>query len=320
MADELQSHGEKRASDRRRTSEGLAWPPQMAAEDEINLYDLWATLVRRRWSIVIVFIVALLGAGAYAIAEEARHEVRAFVEIGEVPDASGEMQPLARPGSVVTRLRDILIPRIREANPDIGGGLPAIVAEVVDEPAGLIRLSAEVPVSHAERMRAFMQSVVEALRERHARIESMRLASVDRRIAELASQSKALESGRGNSGLLPRVAQRLGLDDDANAQGEDRQMLASLLLDAFSVSLVEQQREDRLGIEERLFALRLGRSESTPTAVPRPARISENAVGPGIGQILAIGAALGLIVGVLAALFQEFIANARAYRETTSDT
>ncbi len=303
MVDERQP-GEGRLSGARPPGTDAGWPYEMPASDEINLYEIWAILHRRRWSMAIVLMAVLLITGVYAVAKEARHEVEAYVEIGEVPGTVGEMQMLAAPESVATRLQDIVIPRVREANAEASPGLPAITVEVVDEPAGLIRLAAEVPLDEAERTRAFMQTLIDALQDRHAEIETLRLRSLDRRIVELRSLSDGLDSEVRTSGSL---------SDSSDA------VPARLLIDALSLSLTEQRRVDRLALEERLFALQSGRSRATPTAVLRPPRISADPVGPGITRILAIGAALGLLLGVFAAFFREFMANAREYREASRD-
>ncbi len=85
-------------------------------DDEISLYELWNILVRRRWLIGAVFVLALVGATFFAVTRTPTYMMDAVVEIGEMPSLDGgSLQSIESPASFVSRLNEVIIPAVISA-------------------------------------------------------------------------------------------------------------------------------------------------------------------------------------------------------------
>ncbi|KAF0281726.1 Wzz/FepE/Etk N-terminal domain-containing protein [Spiribacter roseus] len=313
MTDEQGTEGRYPAN--RRTQETdfpIAGP--YPADDEISLYDLWEVLRRRRLTILVVFLLVVIGSVGYGLTKESVYSVESFIEIGRVPETDGEIGLLENPSTAVSRLTNVLIPTAREDYLGENEGLPAIESSVSDEAGGLIRLSAEVPERQAEVMQRFMVRVADDLarhyaseRQKTLRQIDDRIASLDRRLQEMSSTVSSSESVLRNA---PAGMASSGQDTDSGSMA-----IAEMLRDVLAASLLEDRQADYWALDDRLAALKSARARAVSTSIEREATISERPVGTGTSLILALGAILGLMLGVFAAFIREFLANARAYRE-----
>ena len=268
-------------------------PPMGPADDEISLYDIWETLRRRRWLVLLGLAVTLVVAGGYAATQTPMHRVSALIEVGQVPGNDGALAPLEAPGTVVTRLERILIPAAVEGAGGIGAAESAgaaeaaesveaagaagaagasaasLSAEVIDSNGGLIELSALVPATAIDPTRALMESVITALTDQHATRFAAREQWVQARIGEIQAR--------------------------ADAEAAD------------SVSGVEAR--------QSLAAMQANQALAQPTRTVRAPAASASPEDSRLPLTFALGAVLGLMLGVFAAFIAEFLANARAYRE-----
>ena len=259
-------------------------PPMGPADDEISLYDIWETLRRRRWLVLLGLAVTLVVAGGYAATQTPMHRVSALIEVGQVPGNDGALAPLEAPGTVVTRLERILIPAAVEGAGGIGAAEAAesveaagaagasaasLSAEVIDSNGGLIELSALVPATAIDPTRALMESVITALTDQHATRLAAREQWVQARIGEIQAR--------------------------ADAEAAD------------SVSGVEAR--------QSLAAMQANQALAQPTRTVRAPAASASPEDSRLPLTFALGAVLGLMLGVFAAFIAEFLANARAYRE-----
>ena len=272
-------------------------PPMGPADDEISLYDIWETLRRRRWLVLLGLAVTLVVAGGYAATQATQtplYRVSALIEVGQVPGSDGALAPLEAPGTVVTRLERILIPAARGQAAASAAGVPApaasaaagaaesagaagaagisaasLSAEIIDSNGGLIELSALVPATAIDATQELMESVITALTDEHATRLAAREQWLQARIGELQARADAEAAG-------PASGFQAG------------QSLAAVQA---SQALIQPTRTIRA---------------ATASAIQEDSRLP---------LILTLGAVLGLMLGLFAAFIAEFLANARAYRE-----
>jgi|GEM_PF-4165191 len=99
-------------------------------DDEINLANLWNTLVRRRWSIVITALIFTIAAGAYAYLKPVRYAYSTALEVGSYPveTENGRDRRLIEPTENIERkLRLAYIPL---ATSQIGKSSTNIIPQV----------------------------------------------------------------------------------------------------------------------------------------------------------------------------------------------
>lgn len=277
-------------------------------------FDLWEVLRRRRLTMLVVFLVVVIGSLAYSLSKEPVYFVESFIEIGRVPDTDGEMMLLEGPSTVVSRLSNVLIPSARENYLDESERLPAVEPNIADEAGGLIRLSAEVPESRAEAMQRFMQRVADDLASHYASERRETLRRIDDRIADLERRLQDMRPPTGAAeSALRNPTDGMARSDQGAESGSIP--IAEILRDVLTASLLEDRQADYWELDDRLAALDSARARAASTSIEREATISERPVGTSGRLILALGAILGLMLGVFAAFIREFLINARRYRE-----
>jgi LPS O-antigen subunit length determinant protein (WzzB/FepE family) len=259
---------------------------------------------------MIVFVTAVLvalAATVFAISREPVYEMEAIIEIGQVParlaqnesNAARDVELLTAPKTAVTRIDEVIIPELRESDSFRGTGLPEVTAAIADGEGGLLRLSAEVVDTAAQPTRAFMDAVVADFMQVHDAKWQVRSETLEARIQRLQQWQTRLDE---------RYSQTVSRLTAENASAE------TIGLQEVIVSLVASEMENLWDTDDRLMVLNGLRAVAGPTQVRRPPTVSDEPVSSGPAQIIAIGAVLGLMLGVFAAFFAEFLVNARAQR------
>ncbi|RZU99584.1 Wzz/FepE/Etk N-terminal domain-containing protein [Spiribacter vilamensis] len=289
------------------------------ADDEISLFELWDVLVRRRRTIIVVFILAFGITAGYGLLKEPVHRLTAVMDVGRIPnlpdnpttsiDPSDAVAPLEAAGSVVTRLNEVLIPRVREENSATMAGLPAVNAGVADSRAGLIRLTAEAPDSVTEDTQTLMTRILDvsvsdyrSQWQAQSRWLEDRIDSLERREAAINSRMPA-----GNRGAM---------DEALGLTGEEGEAAGTQVMhDLITTAINYRSEAYRWDLDDELSALRMASSQMAGPRIEREPAVSESGIGASTSLLLALGAVLGLMLGVFAAFIREFLFNARQYRE-----
>ncbi|MEX0387215.1 Wzz/FepE/Etk N-terminal domain-containing protein [Spiribacter onubensis] len=194
MTDDLKSPGEHRPAGRRGTSSEFAWPSGASTDDEISLYDLWATLVRRRLTILIVLIGVVLAAIGYGVLKKPVYDFQTALELGSYITESNERQYIETSESFLARLQDFYVPNARRALAVEQEGVPSAEARATDSPE-LFYITSQAILSAAGEVRRLHDLVAEEVVGNH----SDRLGTVidDREVAlkKARSELEYLESG-----------------------------------------------------------------------------------------------------------------------------
>lgn len=287
-------------------------------DDEISLYEVWNTLVRHRLIVAIVFSLVLASIGGYAVSRTPVYLMDTVIEIGKKPSLNDEgLVDIEPPDVTVRLLNEVFIPRVLGAGDGNAAAtdksLSAIQASVVDQSAGLIRLSTELPAKWEEPVRKALGNISVSIVAAHqaeldAAISSLtdqslanRIAKLDREVENLATQLErtygTVADTIGNSGLEASSTARIL----ANQVSTQNAILAHERLDS---------------MRSQLLRLRAIESSIKPTRVRRAPKLSAEPQGQSVGVLIALGIVLGLMLGVFAAFGREFVANAAAARDT----
>ncbi|KAF0284011.1 Wzz/FepE/Etk N-terminal domain-containing protein [Spiribacter roseus] len=289
------------------------------ADDEISLFELWTILVRRRWLIAIVFLVVVGVTAGSALVKEPENRLTAVIAVGQIADLpdnpatsidpSEAVVPIEAAGSAVTRVNEALIPRVVAGDNGSTPPTAPVRAEVADAGAGLIRLTAEAPDSRTAATRRLMTRIGDRVVAHYRDEWRTQSRWLEDRIAALERRENAIDSRApaGNRALMDRA---LGLAGEGEAASG-----GALVRDLLSSAMAYQSEAYRWDLADELSGLRLSQARMAPPGVERPAAVSAADIGARTGLMLALGAILGLMLGVFAAFIREFLANARAYRE-----
>ena len=299
-------------------------------DDEISLYDLWNTLVKHRWLIGLVFIIALIGASVFALSRTPVYEMDLVLEIGEGPRlGAGGISTIESPGEVVSRLNEVVIPRImiRQQAENLGVNLegvdsdgsaasPTPEAEAVEGGAALIRLFGTASQSSADSLEQTMAQVVDAIIDDHDEILQRRAAQLDRRITEAREDlDRTTETTDALTGAMNQAREANNVETGREAEVLNRQ-LAATLSSIVGAIISKDTSQDIADIRSAILRLEELSDAARPTQVVRSAELSDEPEGQSAMTLIALGGVLGLMLGVFAAFGREFLANAAAENMT----
>lgn len=287
-------------------------PSYGGADDEISLYELWDVLVRRRVLIGITALAVLLAAVGYHLLQTPTYSMDLVLSVGERPSSAREEVTafIERPEALESRLNEVVIPATRRAKAEgaseNGGAVPFAEAEIINESAGLIRLSSTVTAADQASAQALLNAVAEGVINEHADRLGSRRETLRDQIAALQTEAERLEGGEA----LDQLDLSAVLGTERGAAGA---AVLNLLVDAM---LSDRRESERASHNLMRWELEAALAESSPTVVARPAQRGERQ-GPSLGLMVALGAVLGLMLGVFAAFAREFAANAAAHRSAS---
>jgi len=139
-------------------------------EDEINLFDLWFVLVKRR-NLFLAIVLAFMVAGiTFAVVKPVLHEYSAVLQVG-VMVAGGNKEPkfIESPGNVLAKLTRSYIPLAQseflKKNPDIKSA-PEITAKMASK-SDLIILEARGEEKDSEMYLSIIQHVIRYIQKDH---------------------------------------------------------------------------------------------------------------------------------------------------------
>ncbi|WP_181919289.1 Wzz/FepE/Etk N-terminal domain-containing protein [Alkalilimnicola ehrlichii] len=278
-------------------------------DDEISLYDLFNVLVDRWWVIAAVFLATVLLGGAVAFSSTPSYEFRSGVDIGYIyrgEVATGDRYRLIEsPDASRARLAEVVVPEVRRMLAATNEAIPRVNVEVRESDAGLVLISS-APASQVGLVEELHTQVVDALAERHQPLFERELALVVRQLeVRAAALDEELTSLREQAELL---------SERDHAAGAERGIVA--LIDAQRTS---DLRRDIATVRSQLAPVKASiqgaETVSQSTQLSFLVSQSEQPVSGGKALVLALSIVLGLMGGVFAALFWEFVANARRARK-----
>ena len=266
-------------------------------DDEISLLDLWQTLVRRKWWVLGLPLLAVIAAAVAVTFMKPQWEATAAIRIGAVGQAAQLIEPPAR---VVERMKLKSFEDAVLAGLELSGqktpeaklfrsslkvkALPntdLIEIKVRGYSQESARRSADATVSYLHRIHNGMAApTVQRMKQL--------LAQVEREIAQTkAEREKALKI--------------TGLNDKTNAEARfmENIVLANIMIQRDSE--LRELEQTKMEYEEQLNPMR-----TYPTSYIEKISVSEEPVAPKKALMVLLAGVLGLFVGVMAA----FLGNA----------
>ena len=261
MADEQGSNGRYPAN-RGEQDRDFPISGQLAADDEISLFDIWNVLVRQKYLILGVFVTAVALSLVYATTKEPVYEYTSAIEIGRLPadeNEDAESRLIETPAETRSRLQNAIVPSARaqlagEVDED-SGGVPA--AELSgEEESSIVLLTSSGSSQRVEsvsqlhtrvlnRLEKAHQRDTQALRDdlerqrssledelnliRDERVLTARRGQRERAIAAAEDQIESLQTARDEREL--ELRSRIQSADRAIAKASDQQESAQARLE-----------------------------------------------------------------------------------------
>ncbi|WP_027371384.1 Wzz/FepE/Etk N-terminal domain-containing protein [Desulfovermiculus halophilus] len=273
-----------------------------AGDDEISLVDLWLILTRRKWTIVGITVLCLALGLAYALIKSETFEYRTGIELARVHGGpgSGGLELVFPKDESVVMLQDLLIPQARENifGKEEGQRFKVEVNKEASDNTVLLKTEAES--QDRKKVEKLHQSIADALAKRHVtelqKKIKLYISPFQSRVELLNEQIDTLEQQLKEMSEHSYSAQNENSLVIAQQMGDIREELAS----------VRVQRSNEKSAVETI------REASHPTRVSFLASESYEPVGMGNAVIVALSLVVGVILGVFAAFFRQFLANVRA--------
>ena len=288
-------------------------------DDEIDLVDLARVLIRRRWVIVVTFLLVTIAAAVYAFAQQPEYRFTSSIKLPELPQTEQEwpeMVALAsrlEPESVAQWVSDGILTEARKevAEEQEGSTLPFGASVSTSGKGAVLSIETRAEPEQQELVTEFHERIVTELQQHYrseispARQESRsrvadlreRLETVRERLASLQNYS----GGRSGTGELSRDSEDLSRTETAMI------MLSQLhLTDRISD---HEQELDEIRAELRQEKARQARLETLVPDGGSIASLSTEATNRTL--VLVLGALLGAMLGVFMAFFAEFAARVR---------
>lgn len=274
-------------------------------DDEINLYNLWDVLVRRRCVIAGIALLVIISGLAYALMKPVVYEFSTGIEIGQVYYAEeaggGSYQLVESPEAAQARLEDELILRVRRALFDGEEAAPKVTVQTRTNRGSLVLIST-VREAQSEAVESLHEAIANALQEVHQRPfeREKRMALARHKPVEetLFVQLDLLES-------------QLSMFGSSRANGDPREVLVEIVSSQWAADLRREAAEARVELAKTKGNIAAVEEGSRPTQLAYLAKQADTPAGSGKSLILALSVVLAGMLGILTAFFAEFASNAR---------
>ena len=265
--------------------------------DGISLFDLWQILARRKWWVFATPLLAVIAAMVAVILTKPQWEATAAIRVGAVGQLGQVAQVIEPVERVVERMKlrsfedavlsDLGYP-LEEKNPEARlyrGSLTVKALQNTD----LIKIAVRGH-SRGEAKRA-AEATVAHLRKTH---DQLAASSVQRLRQLLAQSEREIAKTKAEIEKLKMLA----LKDRPPAEGG---FMENVVLANITVQRDEELRE--LERAKTLYEEQLGPLHTYPTSPMERLSVTEDPVAPKKALAILMAGVLGLVVGVVVALF-----------------
>jgi len=268
--------------------------------DEISLIDLWLVLVRRKWVILVIFVLCFAIGMIYTVAQPVRYQYVTGMDLATLPERPGATDftlPLPKEDSI-DLLENVIIPLQREVL--FGNKTRGPQVQVRDE------------------KRTYNLTLVSTARPKEAGdVEKLHEASV---LALVKEQNQILEKALSLE-VNPYKARSAVLREQIKAIEEQFESLTKQIDDENEIkALIYVQQVGDLRQELAQARLELADAESSAKAIVEGSQgatlsylavRSKSPVGPDNILLIILSLVLGGMLGVFGAFLAEFFQKAR---------
>jgi hypothetical protein len=216
-------------------------------------------------------------------------------------------KPIETPAALVSRLNEVVVPRVMGQFEDDFG----MTAEHLSDESRLIRLHSEVTKADASIASERILAIADDLIQTHDSQIAESAAYYEQRLQETQAElARVLQSNQALTGAM-QAAERANSSQESDIESLNRQ-LAATLSSIVGAIISRDANSEISGIRNAIAQLEVAADNMRPTQVVRAPALADSPEGQPASTIIALGAVLGLMLGVFAAFGREFLANAAA--------
>ncbi|VAW63688.1 hypothetical protein MNBD_GAMMA11-1486 [hydrothermal vent metagenome] len=143
-------------------------------EDDINLFDIWLVIVKRRFLLLFVILLCFLAGVLFALTSPVKYSWSTAIEIGTGDyDKTGVLRPIEAPSGVLAKLQQSYIPLETKKIIDIMPGVPEVNAKL-DKNSNIIFLDIKGVEENRSMYTDLLNSVVARIKQDHVRISALK--------------------------------------------------------------------------------------------------------------------------------------------------
>lgn len=257
-------------------------------DDEISLLDMWEILVRRKFWVIVSFVVCLVASSGYLLIAPPVYEVSAKLRIGQVADSGDLEDPEVLAAWFLGKYGEEMATGIKRPPPflkriSVQKGSKQIVDLVVHGDS-------------AEQSAEFLRRVTEEAISRHRETYMSEVELTHRRIEQIESHRKLLsELFAGAGDLIETLRQRDPVQASLLTLERGRIAAEISTADSELPEWIQKLNAPKTVMTEVLGGI---------TAPARPA-------SPKTALVIALASVLGVISGVMLAFVAEFLVKMR---------
>lgn len=264
--------------------------PQYYPDDEISLIDLWQTLMRRKLTLISVFVLVVVVAGVYLLVSKPVYESQAILQIGKTYNLvmnEGSVDD----GQLIENI-NILKQRLLAEYSDVKKYIIETIDANPEDTKGAIKV-----VVHAGSHDTAEESLEMIIRKLKLAHDARYREKIDRLKQREMSLLSDIRGYRRQLEELDLLIKRM--------QGNDAGHLALQMVNRGNM------RDTVVTLEKELAETQSKLDESFKTHIVGSLITKDNPVKPKLKLVIALSIVLGLMLGIFAAFFAEFIARAR---------
>lgn len=255
---------------------------------ETTLFDVWAVLQRRRYSILLGVAVVALSAVAYLSVASPVYRASAKVRVGQFAGAGPFESAAALSARLLAEYGEYAADGVRRE--------PPTLRSAAETRQGSAVIELQVEGRRPEVAAQMLAQIVNAIRARHDETYELALKASQERLRLLDSQRSALSRDYDEGRRLFEVL-----------KDKDAVQASVLTLELGRIaSLIAQLDTERPELVRSISPPRTERTELLGEIVPP----TQPAI-PRVAMVAALASMLGLLFGVMLALLSEFLATAR---------
>lgn len=214
--------------------------PQQTAynnDDEVSLVDLAVLLVKRWKLMLVIFLLVMLAAVAYALTRPASYTFTSLYAMAETVNEEGEFIGLETANAVLTKLDIMVLPRQTQAylSERDWSNLPFEVKTQHLGGTNLISLSSQADSPQADDIQALHQRILEAIAEEQTALLERKRAGLESRLDDFQN---AMRAAGVTSGILAEPANAIETELEGLHAGEIEQVALRSQSEGANIKLI----------------------------------------------------------------------------------
>lgn len=281
---------------------------EFSREDEVRLIDLWMILIKRKLVVVLTFIISLALGGAIVFILPEKYEYITALEIGKNVTNS-EMQLIENPATLLVKIREAYIPKVQYQFMSENNNRKLYAIKAVAPPdSQVILLKSKGKYEEEDIYSALHEKVNSLVIHDHNILLNKFRSALNMKRKELINK---IDSSGIN--LLQKQLHDIQIKiskNNSNRSGEKFLTTHTNKIDNLELRVREKIHQNSI-VQDAIDSIDMQLINLKETQVLDKTMRSFKPINSSKIMIIVLSIVIGLMVGVIAAFFVEFIGNVK---------